>query len=330
MSNTKKVLITGVAGFVGSNLAGELLKRGYQVKGIDNLSQGFERNIKEFRNNRLFSFFKGDVRDIKIFSEAAKDVDYLIHLAAFKIPRYSNALNTLLINTEGTKNALEVSRRNGCKFVFSSTSDIYGRNPDIPFHEGSNILLGQTNVARWAYAVSKIYDEHLIYAYQDEYKLPFAIVRYFGGYGPNQNPTWWGGPQSVFIDCTLKNVPLPIHGDGKQTRSFTYISDTVEGTIRAMEEKKANGQVFNIGNTREISIKKLAEMIWKMIRPDEKVKIDFIPYKSFSNKYEDVSRRVPDISSAKTVLNFSPSIELEEGLPKTIEWQKRYLKKESS
>ena len=156
--------------------------------------------------------------------------------------------------------------------------------------------------------------------------MPVVILRYFGGYGPNQNLTWWGGPQSVFIDCALRKKPMPIHGDGRQTRSFTYISDLVKGTIAAAENENAVGQVLNIGNQREITIIELAKMIWKMVNPNDEPLFEFISYRSFSGRYEDVPRRIPDINKAKKLLNFNPEIELEKGLPIAIEWQRRFVK----
>lgn len=321
----KTALITGVAGFVGSNLAKELLAQGYRVAGVDNLSQGFKRNIEDILKHPHFNFAQGDIRDRDFIIEAAKKADCIIHLAAFKIPRYGNAMDTLMINTKGTENILEAARINNSKVVFSSTSDIYGKNPSLPFSENSDILLGQTNVKRWSYAVSKIFDEHLCFAYQEKFNIPIVIVRYFGGYGPHQNLTWWGGPQSVFIDCALRKKPIPLHGDGRQTRSFTYISDMVYGTMRAMENDDAIGEVFNIGNKREISIAGLADMIWKIVNPKDKIQIEFIPYKSFSGKYEDVPRRVPDTNKSKDILRVEAKVELEEGLPITIDWQKRFL-----
>ncbi|MDP3787095.1 MAG: GDP-mannose 4,6-dehydratase [Candidatus Omnitrophota bacterium] len=320
----KTVLITGVAGFIGSNLANELLNRHYKVIGIDNFSQGFKRNIENLLGHSAFEFYEGDVRDQDLILKASKDAGSIIHLAAYKIPRYGNSMATLQINTKGTENILEAAKVNKCKVVFASTSDVYGKNPKLPFSEESDLLLGQTSIKRWAYAISKIYDEHLCFAYQEEHGVPSVILRYFGGYGPNQNLTWWGGPQSVFIDCALRKKPMPIHGDGKQTRSFTYIPDLVEGTIAATENENAVGQVFNIGNQREIAIIELAKMIWKMINPNDEPLFEFISYQSFSGRYEDVPRRIPDINKTKKLLNFHPKIELEEGMPITIEWQKRF------
>lgn len=324
----KKALITGVAGFVGSNLARELLKRNYKVIGIDNLSQGNRRNIEDLFDRRHFLFYEGDICDPGFILKMSRDVDCIFHLAAYKIPRYGNALATLRINIKGTENVLETARTYRGRVVFSSTSDIYGRNPSVPFNEeNSDIVLGQTNVKRWAYAVSKIYDEQLCLAYQEEYGIDVAILRYFGGYGPYENLTWWGGPQSVFIDCAINKKPMPLHGDGKQTRTFCYISDIVEATIKAMENDNALGEVFNIGTEREIAIIDLAKMIWRMINSDNEPLLEYIPYKSFYGRYEDVRRRIPDISKAKKLLGYTAKIGLEEGLRLTIKWQREFLKK---
>lgn len=318
------VFITGVAGFVGSNLARELLGRDYKVVGIDNFSQGFERNIEDLSGKQLFSFYQGDVRDKDFILDVSKEADYIVHLAAYKIPRYGNAMDTLKINTHGTENVLEAAKRNKCKVVFASTSDVYGKNSLLPFSESSDLVLGQTNIKRWSYAVSKIFDEHLCFAYMEEFNVPVAIVRYFGGYGPSQNLTWRGGPQSVFIDRAFRKKPMTIHGDGKQTRSFTYISDIVEGTIAAMENKNSAGEVFNIGNAREIAIVDLAGMIWEMVNSKGKPLFEFISYQSFSGRYEDVPKRAPDTSKTEKILGFKAQVELEQGLPDTIQWQKKF------
>ncbi len=320
----KKVVITGVAGFVGTNLTQALLLRNYHVKGIDNFSHGIRSNIAPLLKQENFVFEEGDVLDSRYIESAYQDADAIIHLAAFKIPRYGSASQTLLINTKGTENVLNAAKINKIKVLFASTSDVYGKNPKIPFHENSDLLLGPTHVARWAYAVSKIYDEHLALSYHHEFNVPVTIVRYFGGYGPHQNLTWRGGPQSVFIEQALKGEPLSIHGDGKQTRSFTYISDIVEGTIAALEKKEANGQVFNIGNPEEISVLELAKLIWKKVQNHDPI-IKFVPYENFDRHYEDVVRRVPDISKAKEYLNFVPKISLQDGLDVTIDWYRKHV-----
>jgi UDP-glucose 4-epimerase len=322
---TKKVLVTGVAGFIGSNLLPELLKKGYEVVGLDNLSQGFMRNLEPYKKD--FRFVEADVREQGSLATLLSGVDIIVHLAAYKIPRYGNAIDTLLVNSQGTYNLLELAKERKIKVVFTSTSDVYGKNKALPFSEESDLVLGPTNIKRWAYAGSKIFDELMLFAYHEQFEVPIAIIRYFGGYGPNQNPTWWGGPQSVFIDAILTGKPLDIHGDGLQTRSFTYVTDHVDGTMRVIESDKAIGEVFNIGNTREITIIDLAKLVWKVAGKAGEPPLKFIPYKSFSGKYEDVMRRVPDITKARNVLGFDPKVDMETGLKLAYEWQRQlYLK----
>lgn len=314
-----KILITGAAGFIGSNLTEALLSQGHAVVAFDNLSQGTLLNLESVQNHRRFHFVEGDVRDKKALQRAVKGCDVLVHLAAFKIPRYSDATETLLTNSQGTLNVLEAAAPIKAKVVAASTSDVYGKNPAVPFSEESDLVIGRPEVKRWAYAISKMFEEQLLFAYHEKYGLDVVALRFFGGYGPNQHLTWWGGPQSVFINAALDDEPMSLHGDGMQTRSFTYISDHVNGIVAAIEKEQANNLVFNLGNTREITIRDLALMIWRMIRADEP-KLQITPYETFG-KYEDVMRRVPDISRARSLLGFEPRVHLEEGLKPTIRWQ---------
>lgn len=317
----EEVVITGVSGFIGSNLAKRLLKEGYTVVGIDDLSQGDPLNMNEFAEHPRFKFIKGDVLNQEFLVNVCRHSKTIYHLAAFKIPRYGNAYETLHINAIGTENAIEAAVLNNAHLIFSSTSDVYGKNPNVPFSEEHDLVIGPPNVKRWAYALSKAFDEQMCFAEAERRGLQFSIVRFFGGYGPNQNLTWWGGPQSVFINHVLEQKPIPVHGEGLQTRSFTYVDDHVEGLMRVMKVEKSRGEVFNLGNDREITIVDLAKMIWQMIRPGTEPQIEFIPYSSFG-KYEDVMRRVPDITKSKQILGFEASWSLEKGLPITIEWQK--------
>jgi len=316
-----QITITGVAGFIGSNLCSALLKRDYSVVGIDNMSQGSKANIENIRSHPNFSFHKIDVQDEKLVHDVTKGSDVIVHLAAFKIPRYSDALDTLLINSHGAESVAKAAINHGAKVVAASTSDVYGKNTNLPFHEDSSLVIGPPDIKRWAYAISKMFDEQLFFAYHERYGMDVVLLRFFGGYGPNQNLTWWGGPQSVFINNALDDDDIPLHGDGQQTRSFTYISDHVDGIIRCIEKPEANNLVFNIGNTHEVTIETLARLIWKLVRgEDAHPKIKLIPYETFG-KYEDVQRRIPDISRAHQVLGFEPKVDLETGLRKTIQWQ---------
>ena len=315
-----KILITGVAGFIGSNLARALLQRGYNVVGLDNLSQGTLDNLADFAQHPQFHFHRYDIRDLQQVLKAADGCQAIVHLAAYKIPRYSDAYDTLMINALGSEHMIRAAVENSAKLIAASTSDVYGKNPAVPFTEDTDSIIGSPDVKRWAYAISKMFEEQLLLACHEHFGIDVVLLRFFGGYGPNQNLTWWGGPQSVFINAALDNQEIPLHGDGQQTRTFTYIDDHIDGIIRAMESPTANNLVFNIGGTQEITIEALARLIWKLIRGNEPPKLCFVPYDSFG-KYEDVRRRVPDITRARELLGFTPKTQLNMGLRKTILWQ---------
>jgi nucleoside-diphosphate-sugar epimerase len=207
--------------------------------------------------------------------------------------------------------------------VLASTSDCYGRNPEVPFSEESASVIGSPHVRRWSYAISKMFEEQALLAFRARHGLEAVILRLFGGYGPRQNMTWWGGPQSVFIAAALKGEELEVHGTGRQTRSFTYVSDMVEGFLRAVDVPAADGEMLNVGADREIAIEDLARMVWSMVR-DDAPRIKKVPLATFG-RYEDVERRIPDNSRAARVLGHRPSIRLEDGLPRTIAWQREAM-----
>lgn len=319
-----EILITGVAGFIGSNLAKRLLESGHHVIGIDNLNYGFLRNIECLKKNPNFRFIMGDIANPLILKDVK--VEVIVHLASQKIPRYTNALRTLEENYLMLRNVVQKCILDKSKIIFASTSDVYGKNSKIPFTENSDLVMGPTTVKRWAYALSKMYGEQYIIANKDEYDLTYTITRFFGSYGPHQNLTWWGGPQSVFIEKAFKKEPIDIHGDGLQTRTFTYIEDTVEALNLCIHNKKSDNEIFNTGGkSSEISIKDLATLIWKLVNGEKsEPRLNYIPYSTFGN-YEDVMRRVPDISKLRSLLNFTPKWDLVNGLKQTIEWQKKYL-----
>jgi UDP-glucose 4-epimerase len=316
-----KILVTGAAGFIGSNLVADLLLRGHTVIGIDNLSQGSRLNLVDVEDNPFFELREADIRDEPAMHDAAEGCDVIVHLAAYKIPRYGDAYETLMINGLGSEIIAQTAARTGAKIVAASTSDAYGKNPHVPFSEEMDSVIGNPQVKRWAYAISKMFEEQLLLACHSRFGIDVVLLRFFGGYGPNQNLTWWGGPQSVFIDKALDGESLPVHGDGSQTRSFTYVTDHVAAIAAAIESSRADNLVVNVGAVEEISIRSLAELIWRLIHGEESpVRIENIPYESFG-RYEDVMRRVPDISRARELLGFDPRVDLETGLRRTIEWQ---------
>jgi UDP-glucose 4-epimerase len=321
--SNQKILVTGVAGFLGSHLLDKLLASGHTVIGVDNLSMGKIENIAHNLGHKNFQFLQKDVVEPATFANIDTDLDCIVHLAAFKIPRYGKAIDTLKINYQGAENVLELARRLNCKCVLASTSDIYGRNPKLPFSEDSDSVIGSSKVARWSYAVSKLFDEHLAFAYQDSYGFPVVILRFFGSYGPRHHLSWWGGPQSVFIEAVLNDREIEIHGTGLQTRSFTYVSDTVAGIYAATVNPAANGEIFNIGSNHEVTILDLAKTIDRIADTPVDLQLKFIPYESFTGKkYEDVMRRVPDSTRCETILGVKAEVTLENGLSQTIAWQR--------
>jgi UDP-glucose 4-epimerase len=316
-----RVLVTGVAGFIGSNLAARLLEDEHEIVGIDDMSHGHELNVAAFAKNPRFQFNREDVLNEDAMHRLSAGCSHIVHLAARKIPRYSDALDTLKVNAWGTEIMARAALNHDATLVVASTSDCYGKNPDVPFSEESNLVVGAPTVRRWAYSISKMFSEQMLFAYHERHGLKTGVIRFFGGYGPAQNLTWWGGPQSVFINAALDAVELEVHGDGQQTRSFTFVDDHVTGIRRVMDDIKDKPEVFNIGATREIAILDLAKLIWRLVRGDKSVpKIKMIPYATFG-KYEDVMRRIPNMAKANKLLGYSAETPLEEGLRRTIHWQ---------
>jgi UDP-glucose 4-epimerase len=321
-----KVALTGAAGFIGSNLAERLVARGDDVRGIDDLSHGSLENLAALSGHPRFRLAQASILDAGAMDGVAEGADVVVHLAAGKIPRYGDAMDTLVTNGEGGLRVLRACRdRKVRRMVLASTSDCYGRNPQVPFAEDSVSVIGSPRVRRWSYAVSKMFEEQALFAFTERHGLEGVALRLFGGYGPRQNLTWWGGPQAVFIGAALKGQPLEVHGTGRQTRSFTYVDDLVDAFVRAIDAPAAAGEMINVGSDREITILDLARLVWRLVREDEP-KIELVPFASFG-RYEDVERRVPDNRKAARLLGHVPAVTLEEGLPRTIAWQREAMKK---
>jgi len=309
---------------IGSHLLDELLKLGdYEIIGIDNFSFGSRDNIKHNIDNPKFKFYPIDIFDVDTLKILARDVDTIVHLAAVKkIDEKTPGLPTLTNNVSGTENIFKVAAMWNCKVVFASTSDVYGMSKDLPFKEDGDLLLGPSMIKRWAYAVSKLYCEQLAFAYFKDQAVNAVILRYFGGYSNRSKLLWSGGHIPIFIDAILKGNKVPIHGDGLQTRSMAFITDIVDGTIKAIESDKAVGQIINIGNDEEISIIDSAKIIHDVISNGKELKFDFIPYKDIFGSYKDIQNRKPDLSKAKDLLGFSPKISFRDGVDKTCSTMK--------
>ncbi len=316
-----EIAITGAAGFIGSHLTETLLSQGRQVLGIDDLSTGSRHNLSGAFENPKFSFEKEDACNANKMLSVCKGVEIIFHEAALVGSKLNSALKPLLINTDGTKVMLDVARRNDAKFILASTSEIYGKNTSNPMKENDDRILGSTAIPRWAYSTSKAFDEHLVLGYAKEYGLKAVILRYFNVYGPRATTGWRGGVLPSFISNALHNKPLIVHSDGMQKRTFTYVSDIVDGTIEAAKNKSAENDVFNIGGGELITIKALAEKVISLCKSKSSLK--FVPYEEiYGNAFEDVRMREPDIHKAKKILNYQPKISLNEGLKSTIDYFK--------
>lgn len=316
-----RVLVTGGAGFIGSHVCDILLERKHTVVCLDSLDKGLTANISHNAESRSFQFLRVDLLADGVLDQVGH-VDAIIHLAAAKIPRYSSAMKTLLLNSQGTRIILEHAKRHAAKVVLASTSDVYGKGP-VPFSEDGDLVLGPSTSRRWAYAASKLFDEHLAYAFADEYGVRVTILRYFGSYGPRHYISWWGGPQGLFIDAALNDRTIELHGDGMQTRCFCFVRDTALATVLAAESATADNEVLNVGTTEEITIKDLAGLISRLCDTGRPLRTRLVPYASFTANYQDARRRVPDLSKLNAVLGFVPSTTLVQGLTMAIEWQRR-------
>jgi nucleoside-diphosphate-sugar epimerase len=316
----KRVGITGAAGFIGSHLSDRLVADGCEVVGVDDLSRGSLSNLNVIDHPR-FTFEVLDCTRRRELRAAFQGCDAIVHLAAQKIPRFGGALMTLEANVAGANAACGAALALDADLVIASTSDVYG-NGKPPFKEDGPLVLGPSTTRRWAYAVSKIYDEHIALALAEERGLKVTILRLFGCYGPRNHPSWWGGPQAAFAEVLLDGEIMDIHGDGTQVRTFTYVSDTVEGFVRALNTPAARGEVINIGGARPTTIIELAELVQSTLDIPLPLRARFVPYETLPGRYQDVLLRIPDNSKARSILDWKATVDLEDGLTKTISWHK--------
>ncbi len=318
-----KVFITGGAGFIGSHLADAHLQKGDQVTIIDNLSTGRLRNIMHNRKNPKFKYYIDTIINYPILENLIKEHDLIYHLAAAVGVRniIENPLESLKVNIRGTEYVLELCSKYKKKILMTSTSEIYGKSEKTPYSENDDRLLGSTYITRWGYSCSKAVDEFLALAYYREKKLQVIILRCFNTVGPRQTGDY-GMVIPIFVKQALLGHPLTVYGDGKQTRCFSDVSDVVDGMMKLMESDKTIGEIFNIGNDEEISILDLAKKIKKMT--NSKSSIEFIPYdKAYETGFEDMQRRLPDLTKINKFIGYKPKIKLNEMLQKIINYYER-------
>ena len=315
-----KALITGGAGFIGSHLAEQLLQRGHDVGVIDNLSTGSIENISHLKIAPRFSYVIDTIDNEPLLAEWIDRSDVVFHLAAAVGVKLivERPVHTIETNVHGTEVVLKHANKKKKLVVLASTSEVYGKSTDVPFRENAEHVLGATSKHRWAYACSKLLDEFLALAYWKERKLPVVSVRLFNTVGPRQTGQY-GMVLPTFVRQALGGQPITVFGDGRQTRSFTYVGDVVDALIALASEAGAVGEVFNIGNTTEVTIRHLAERV-KTLTSSESL-IQYVPYdQAYEAGFEDMPRRVPDISKVKALIGFLPKLELDAIIERVIEY----------
>jgi UDP-glucose 4-epimerase len=312
-----RVLITGGAGFLGSHLADAWLDRGDEVFLLDTCSSA---KIRHRLGHERLHFIRDSVFNETILDDLIARAELVYHLAAVVgVKHYvGNPYEVLNVNVNGTHNVLKLALKHGKRVVFSSTSEVYGRNPKVPWREDDDRVLGPTSIDRWCYSTSKAIGEHFCFAFS-RLGLSVTVLRYFNVYGPRLDAIDVGRVVTVFLGQALRGKPLTIVGDGSQTRCFTYVSDAIAATVAAGLVSESIGGVFNIGCDTEVSIRMLAEEIIRMASSPSNMTF-VAPEAVYGSGYEDIPRRVPDIGRMRDVLGVTPKISLDEGLKRTIDY----------
>lgn len=320
-----RALLTGGAGFVGSHLSEALLDRGCAVHVLDDLSTGSVDNIQHLKGRQGFKYVIDSVMNERLTAELIDSADVVFHLAAAVGVRLivEAPVRTIETNVHGTEVVLKHAAKKRKLVVIFSTSEVYGKSAAIPFNEDADLVMGPTPKHRWAYACSKALDEFLALAYWKEKKLPVIIARLFNTVGPRQTGRY-GMVIPNFVRQALTGAPITVHGDGRQRRAFGYVSDVVCGLIKLVEEPRAVGEVFNIGNNEEIAILDLAHRVKKLTSSTSE--IVFVPYdQAYETGFEDMPRRVPDLTKIRRLVGYAPTVGLDEILARVIEEQRRAL-----
>ena len=315
-----RVLVTGGSGFVGSHLSEALLARGDEVFVLDNLSTGSIDNIGHLKTNPRFHYTIDSVTNEPVLAELIDRCDVVVHLAAAVGVKLivEQPVHTIETNVHGTEVVLKHANKKKKLVLIASTSEVYGKSAAVPFSEDADLVLGPTVKHRWAYACSKMIDEFLALAYWKERKLPVIIVRLFNTVGPRQTGQY-GMVIPNFVRQALAGQPITVFGDGSQTRSFTFVGDVVRAMVALIGDGRAIGQVFNIGNNKEITIDDLAERVKALTGSHSP--IVRIPYdQAYEAGFEDMPRRVPDISKIRALIGYEPTVELDEILTRVIEY----------
>lgn len=318
-----RALITGGAGFIGSHLAERLLADGEEVTIIDDLSTGSFENIAHLEQHPNFRYVIDTILNEQVMGDLIDESDTVYHLAAAVGVAYviENILKSIQINIRGTEIVFEQANRGKKKVILFSTSEIYGKSNSLPFREDQDRLMGSPTVNRWSYAATKVVDEILALAYHREKKVPVVVVRCFNTCGPRQTGQY-GMVLPRFVKQALLGVPITVYGDGKQTRCFSSVQDVVEGVVRLARSEKAVGRIFNIGSDHEITIEDLAARVRELAGSSSP--IEYVPYeRAYEQGFEDMQRRVPDLTRIHEAVGFEPKVALDELIQSVISHFKR-------
>lgn len=307
-----RYLITGGAGFIGSHLAERLLEKNEKVVLLDNLSTGSIENIRHLKGSERLEYHLDGIENKQLLAELVDDADIIVHFAAAVGVKLivESPVRTIETNVNGTELVLEAASKKKKLVLLASTSEVYGKNTQVPFHEDADLVLGPTTKGRWSYAASKALDEFLALSYWKEKKQPVIVVRFFNTVGPRQTGRY-GMVLPNFVQRALKNEPIEVYGDGKQSRCFCDVRDTVEALTRLFSLEQAVGEVINIGNTEEVTIENLAKLVKE--KTESSSVIEYVPYdKAYEPGFEDMMRRVPSIDKLQLLTGFRPQTGLEE------------------
>lgn len=314
-----KVLVTGGAGFIGSHLCERLLERGDEVHAVDDLSTGSIANIQHLKGHPDFHYYIDSITNEKLMAELVDLCDTTFHLAAAVGVRLivESPVRTMETNIRGTEVVLQLAERKRKRVLLTSTSEVYGKREQIPFREDDDLVMGATNKGRWSYACSKAIDEFLAIAYWKEKKVPTVVVRLFNTVGPRQTGRY-GMVIPNLVTQALTGQDITVFGDGHQSRCFTHVSDAVDAIVKVSAHPSANGEVYNIGSQQEISIYDLACRIKELTSSDSK--IVFVPYeRAYEEGFEDMMRRVPDLSKINGLIGYTPKVGLDGILTSVID-----------